>query len=39
MKTFKIFDILKNKEKYELEIEYVGWETVSGVSFIDLLCR
>ena len=38
-KTFKEADILKNKEKYELEIEYVGWETEVGVSRVDLLYR
>ena len=35
-KTFKEADILKNKENYELEIEYVGWKNDVGVSNIDL---
>ena len=38
-KTFKEADILKNKEKYEVEIEYVGWEKEVGIPKIDLLYR
>ena len=38
-KTFREADILKNKEKYEVEIEYVGWEKEVGIPKIDLLYR
>ena len=38
-KTFKESNILKNKEKYEVEIEYVGWEKEVGIPKIDLLYR
>lgn len=38
-KTFKEADILKNKENYELEVEYVGWKNDVGVSNVDLLYR
>ena len=38
-KTFKEANILKNKENYEIEIEYVGWEKEVGIPKVDLLYR
>ena len=38
-KTFKKANILNNKETYELEIEYIGWEKEVGVKAIDELFK
>lgn len=38
-KTFRKANILKNKETYELEIEYIGWEKEVGVKAIDDLFK
>ena len=38
-KTFKEANILNNKEKYEIEIEYIGWKKEIGIPTIDLLFR
>ena len=38
-KSFKKADILKNKEIYELEIEYIGWSKDIGIQEIDNLFK
>ena len=36
-KTFKQANILNNREEYELEIEYIGWNKDTGIKAIDNL--
>ena len=38
-KTFKNANILQNKEEYELEIEYIGWNEDVGIPEIDNLYK